>query len=98
MVVERHAGTATHPKARGFNARTMELFRGTGIAERVLAAACGSSRGEIPPGVSGRAGRVDQVRRQDWCEPWPFVPDEGCFRARTGLLSASPTCSRHRAA
>jgi putative polyketide hydroxylase len=31
-VVERHGSTSIHPKARGLNARTMELFRGTGLA------------------------------------------------------------------
>ena len=27
LLVERHPGTAIHPKARGINARTMEIFR-----------------------------------------------------------------------
>ena len=27
LLVERHPGTAVHPKARGINARTMEIFR-----------------------------------------------------------------------
>ncbi|MFD1050067.1 FAD-dependent oxidoreductase, partial [Kibdelosporangium lantanae] len=31
-VVERHPGTSIHPKARGLNARTMELFRGMGLS------------------------------------------------------------------
>ena len=26
LLVERHPGTAIHPKARGINARTMEIF------------------------------------------------------------------------
>jgi putative polyketide hydroxylase len=38
LVVERHQSTATHPKARGFNARTMELFRNAGLKPQVLAA------------------------------------------------------------
>ncbi|HEX3783156.1 MAG TPA: FAD-dependent monooxygenase [Pseudonocardiaceae bacterium] len=37
LVVERHRSTANHPKARGFNARTMELFRNAGLERRVLA-------------------------------------------------------------
>ena len=31
LLVERHPGTAIHPKARGINARTMEVFRQQGI-------------------------------------------------------------------
>ncbi|MFF2779348.1 FAD-dependent oxidoreductase [Streptomyces sp. NPDC058052] len=38
-LVERHAGTSIHPRGRGNNVRTMELFRGAGIAESVQRAA-----------------------------------------------------------
>ena len=38
LMVERHPGTALTPKARGINARTMELFRQCGIEEAVRAA------------------------------------------------------------
>ena len=31
LLVERHPGTAIHPKARGINARTMEIFHQQGI-------------------------------------------------------------------
>ncbi|TPX19083.1 uncharacterized protein E0L32_011244 [Thyridium curvatum] len=35
LVVERHAGTSIHPRARGVNRRTMELFREIGVADAV---------------------------------------------------------------
>lgn len=38
LVVERHPGTALHPKAAGQHPRTMELLRTAGITDRVLAA------------------------------------------------------------
>ena len=38
VVVERHPGTAIHPKARGVDVRTMELFGRWGIADQVRAA------------------------------------------------------------
>src|SRR6201994_5061846 len=38
LMVERHPGTALTPKARGINARTMEMFRQCGIEEAVRAA------------------------------------------------------------
>lgn len=38
LLVERHSGTSIHPRARGLNRRTMELYRGLGIDEAVRAA------------------------------------------------------------
>ena len=35
LLVEKHAGTATHPKAVGISTRTMEIFRQIGIDDRV---------------------------------------------------------------
>lgn len=35
LVIERHSGTSIHPRARSVNARTMELYRGLGIEDRV---------------------------------------------------------------
>jgi putative polyketide hydroxylase len=31
LLVERHAGTSIHPRARGVNERTMEIYRGIGL-------------------------------------------------------------------
>jgi putative polyketide hydroxylase len=36
-VIERHAGTSIHPKARGVSPRTMEIFRELGIADELWA-------------------------------------------------------------
>ncbi|MBV9258328.1 MAG: FAD-dependent monooxygenase [Ktedonobacteraceae bacterium] len=38
LLVERHPGTSVHPRARGVNARTMELYRELDIDEAVRAA------------------------------------------------------------
>src|SRR2546430_8480941 len=35
LLVERHSGTSIHPRARGVNGRTMELYRELGIDEAV---------------------------------------------------------------
>src|SRR6266699_7232496 len=35
LLVERHPGTAIHPRAVGFTPRTMELFRGVGVEEAI---------------------------------------------------------------
>ncbi|MFJ6795134.1 FAD-dependent oxidoreductase [Streptomyces sp. NPDC091268] len=39
MVVEKHAGTSDHPRGRGINARTMELFRIAGAEDAIRRAA-----------------------------------------------------------
>ena len=39
LLVERHRGTAVHPRAASFHQRTMEIFRNAGLQESVEAAA-----------------------------------------------------------
>ena len=39
LLVEKHAGTSTHPRGRGNNVRTMELFRTAGVEQRIREAA-----------------------------------------------------------
>jgi 2-polyprenyl-6-methoxyphenol hydroxylase-like FAD-dependent oxidoreductase len=39
LLVERHGGTAIHPRAAMFHQRTMEIFRGAGLQDEVEAAA-----------------------------------------------------------
>ena len=39
LLVERHRGTAVHPRAASFHQRTMEIFRSAGIQEEVDIAA-----------------------------------------------------------
>jgi putative polyketide hydroxylase len=39
VLVERHSGTSRHPRGRGNNVRTMELFRTAGVEDRIRAAA-----------------------------------------------------------
>ncbi|WP_175410026.1 FAD-dependent monooxygenase [Streptomyces sp. TRM64462] len=39
MLVERHARTSTHPRGRGNNVRTMEIFRTAGLETRIREAA-----------------------------------------------------------
>ena len=44
VLVERHPGTSIHPKARGINARTMEIFRQCGVETAVRAAGLAPER------------------------------------------------------
>src|ERR1700739_2287850 len=52
LLVERHPGTALTPKARGINARTMEVFRQCGIDGAIREAGLaegGPGRVRVPP-------------------------------------------------
>ena len=58
LVVERHSGTAIHPRAGHFNLRTLEILRSVGLEETVRQA----SEASYPPGggisnVESLAGR-----------------------------------------
>ncbi|MFF5637807.1 FAD-dependent oxidoreductase [Streptomyces sp. NPDC012825] len=59
VLVERHAGTSIHPRGRGNNVRTMELFRGAGVRQRVREAASVLARNNgilQAPSLVGDAG------------------------------------------
>ncbi|MFF5932180.1 FAD-dependent oxidoreductase [Streptomyces sp. NPDC012508] len=59
ILVERHAATSIHPRGRGNNVRTMELFRGAGVQQRIQEAASvlGRNNGILQtPSLVGDAG------------------------------------------
>jgi putative polyketide hydroxylase len=66
VVVERHSGISTHPRSRGVNPRTMELFREAGLDERIRAtpsarALAGNSGVIVAESLAGRQiGALDQ--------------------------------------
>ena len=58
-LVERHSGTSIHPRGRGNNVRTMELFRGAGVDQRIreAAAVLGENNGILQtPSLVGDVG------------------------------------------
>ena len=69
LVVERHPGTSTRPRATGINLRTMEIFRVWGVADAVRARAVpvdtDTATGATlaaPPRSTGRAGGYPDLR------------------------------------
>ncbi|PNG19181.1 FAD-dependent oxidoreductase [Streptomyces cahuitamycinicus] len=59
MLVERHAGTSIHPRGRGNNVRTMELFRVAGVEKAIqeAAATLAVNKGILQtPTLTGDAG------------------------------------------
>lgn len=62
ILIERHSGSALHPRAIGYTTRTMELFRGVGIE-------LPASTQHGPP----RRARVESLAGQ-WFEEYPWSP------------------------
>jgi putative polyketide hydroxylase len=67
VLVERHPGTAIHPRARGINFRTMELFRKLGLEEQLRAAGTALSKNRGMLIVESLAGK--EYRRIAMEEP-----------------------------
>jgi putative polyketide hydroxylase len=65
LLVERHPGTSIHPKARGINARTMEIFRQCGVESAVRAAGLGHERSRFIVWARSLAGE-ELERRVPW--------------------------------
>ncbi|GAA3589995.1 FAD-dependent monooxygenase [Streptomyces osmaniensis] len=81
MLVERHAATSTHPRGRGNNVRTMEIYRTAGLESRIRDAArvlagndgilqvdtlTGEQRRWIIGDISGGMD-ISRVSSSDWC-------------------------------
>ena len=81
LLIERHPSTAIHPRARGINFRTMELFREIGLEEQIRAAGTEliNSRGllivETLAGTEFRriameqapGASLDEISSTTWC-------------------------------
>src|SRR5258707_457132 len=74
LVVERHPGTALHPKAAGQHPRTMELLRTAGVADRVLAA--NHKPLQIKVATTAR-GQVLKTIVDDTPRPWGEISPMG---------------------
>ena len=77
IIVEKHPGISIHPKARGVNARSMEIFRSLGIEDNIRAheLSKGARRFLWAESVSGKA--VAEVKLDDMLEE--YSPCQPCF-------------------
>ena len=64
IVVERQVGSAPHPRAMGYTARTMELFRAVGLADGIP---------QAPPGFRLRRTRVESLAGK-WMDESSWTP------------------------
>ena len=73
LLVERHPGTALTPKARGINARTMELFRQCGIDAAVREAGLVANRhraDRLDRDIGRTRNRAPRARPRHWRRTW----------------------------
>jgi len=61
LLIERHPGTSIHPRARGLNIRTMEIFRSLGLEGAIRAAGASLDRNRYLLWVETLAGA--EIRR-----------------------------------
>src|SRR5690242_8433714 len=87
LLVERHPGTAIHPKARGINVRTMEVFRQQGVEAEVRQAGLPSERTGLIVWARTLAGEEIE-RRTPWrgrAEAVEISPVRACLCAQDYL-------------
>jgi putative polyketide hydroxylase len=66
VLVEPHVGSSPHPRAIGYTARTMELFRAVGL---------GDSIPQAPPGFRLRRARVESLAGK-WFDASDWTPEK----------------------
>ena len=79
VLIERHAATSVHPRARGLNVRTMEILRALGLEQRVRAAGEALAQSKYMLFVETLAGR--EIRR---------VPDDDLVIMGDELAAYTP--------
>jgi len=79
LLVERHAGTSIHPRARGLNVRTMEILRTVGLEGQVRDAGAALASSRYMLFVDTLAGR--EIRR---------VPDADLLPVGDALARVTP--------
>lgn len=99
LLVERHAGTAIHPKARGINARTMEVFRQQDVEAAVRKAGLPPERTGLIVWAKSLAG--EEIERR---VPWgrsersaDVSPVRACLCAQDYLEPVLRRCAEQQA-
>jgi 2-polyprenyl-6-methoxyphenol hydroxylase-like FAD-dependent oxidoreductase len=83
LLVERHPGTAVHPKARGINARTMEMYRQHGVENAIRQAGLPPERAGLIVWAETLAGR--EIERR---VPWRSGPQSAAVSPVRNCLCA----------
>jgi putative polyketide hydroxylase len=83
LLVERHPGTAVHPKARGINARTMEMYRQLGVEAAIRQAGLPPERAGLIVWAKTLAG--EEIERR---VPWRSGPQSATVSPVRNCLCA----------
>jgi 2-polyprenyl-6-methoxyphenol hydroxylase-like FAD-dependent oxidoreductase len=94
LLVERHAGTARVPKARGINARTMEMYRQLGLEADIRAAGLSAQSTGLIVWTESLAGREIERRvpGRALAKNLAMTPTTNCLCAQDDL---EPVLRRH---
>lgn len=84
LLVERHPGTAILPKARGLNARTMEMYRQVGLEDAIRAVAMPARFGSMVLWAESLAGR--EIKR--------LQPGRGSSGSQAFSVAANCGCAQ----
>ena len=88
LLVERHTATSNHPKARGINYRSMELFRSVGLAEAIRqagAALVGNRFMLVVDTLAGREFHRSEGMGEIEARSAVLSPEAWCFCAQDEL-------------
>jgi 2-polyprenyl-6-methoxyphenol hydroxylase-like FAD-dependent oxidoreductase len=87
LLVERHPGTAILPKARGINARTMEMYRQCGVEEAIRQAGVPVERTGLIVWTTSLAGEEIERRVPGRATPgnMAVTPVRNCLCAQDDL-------------
>ena len=87
LLIERHPGTALHPKARGINARTMEIYRQCGVENDIRAAGLAPERSRFIVWTRSLAGEELERRTpaRSRAEAMAITPVARCLCAQDDL-------------
>ncbi len=83
LLVERHPGTAIHPKARGINARSMEMYRQCGVEAAIRKAGLPPERAGFIVWARSLAG--EEIERR---VPWRSGPQSAAVSPVRNCLCA----------
>jgi putative polyketide hydroxylase len=97
LLAERHPGTAVHPKARGINARTMEMYHQVGVAPAIHAAGLPPDRARFIVWSKTLAGEEIERRipGRSRAENQSVSPVRNCLCAQDYLEPVLRTYAEH---
>lgn len=87
LLLERHSGTSIHPRARGINGRTAEIYRELGLDEKIREIGAA-----LAPALGWLHGESLMMVEDDWTvERWQQMSKNNFMFGGSGYDALSPT-------